>query len=255
MKKMIYFQWLPGTMCENTIVNLQRIFEDDGEIYYEFNTGDICNKMLIAGYTHDKNELKGKALVRISAPSNKWRFEKNDVGNSKPDISNVSLNGTTDFEVPSYEDFTGKRIENDINYIAPSNKVYLDPIDEESFMMNAVDDIIEMTPEPVIKEDNIKINKENDIVIEPVKNVVQETNINNINDPVAILVNSSSKHESSITMELNIDLPAKSLFNIAKDNFDDGANKFIDVILNSIDYKCVKDSLRDALLTAYSSNE
>lgn len=254
MKKMVYFQWLPGTLNENTIVNLQRIFEDDGEIYYEFNTGDICSKSLIAECTYDKSNLKNKALVRISAPNNGWCFEKNNVGNSKPDISNVSLNGTTDFEVPTYEDFTGKRIENDINYIAPNNKVHLEPIDEESFM-SVMDDVIEVTPALIEKEYETEVTKDTYNITEPEKNDVQKTVINNINDPVAILVNSSSKHESSVTMELNIDLPAKSLFNIAKDNFDDGANKFIDVILNSIDYKCVKDSLRDALLAAYSNNE
>ena len=71
------------------------------------------------------------------------------------------------------------------------------------------------------------------------------------NDPVAILVNKSAKFESVISMDLKLDLPAKSLFNIASENFENGEETFINVILSHIDYETIKNALKAALLDAY----
>ena len=71
------------------------------------------------------------------------------------------------------------------------------------------------------------------------------------NDPVAILVNKSAKFESVISMDLKLELPAKSLFNIASENFENGEETFINVILSHIDYETIKNTLKDALLEAY----
>lgn len=71
------------------------------------------------------------------------------------------------------------------------------------------------------------------------------------NDPVAILVNKAAKFESIISMDLKLELPAKSLFNIASDNFENGEETFINVILSHIDYETIKNTLKTALLDAY----
>ena len=72
------------------------------------------------------------------------------------------------------------------------------------------------------------------------------------NDPVAILVNKAAKFESTISMDLNIELPAKSLFKIASENFENGEETFLNVILSHIDNEKIKQSLKDALKNAYN---
>jgi hypothetical protein len=73
----------------------------------------------------------------------------------------------------------------------------------------------------------------------------------NQNDPVWVMMDKAKKFDTPIPMELTISLPTKSLYNVAKESFDEGGEKVIEYIISNIDDKKLKDSLKIALLAAY----
>ena len=156
-----------------------------------------------------------------------------------------------------------------VRLIPPTTNVNIKPIDYKDYMSD--EDLYRLGLITEIKKEdkeivenvvdtskNVNINKEeftnstievlhNEVVIERPNEIVET-------DPVAILVNAAAKNRTVVPMELEIDLPSVDLFNIAHANFENGADKFIDVILSHIDYAILKDALRTALLSAYSYN-
>jgi len=54
-----------------------------------------------------------------------------------------------------------------------------------------------------------------------------------------------------VEMTLKVALPTKSLYNVAKESFDDGGNKIIEYIISNLDDKSLKDALKEALKVAY----
>ncbi len=261
----IYFQWLPNTIGDGSVVYLSDVIFDEDDIYYEFSDGNMCNKMLIAEFTKNKEDLANKAMVMLSSKNDPWKFSENEVIKSKPLIEGVSKRDGEKYEIPDYEDYSGKKIQSTLKMTPPAynSTLRVSMLDiDEMYMQPEYEEEIAVTPKAVqenITKDVPDNKSEGHQVVEIVDNncntnkaETKNDNINITTDPVAILVNSSAKYDSTIVMELNIDLPAKSLFNIAKDNFDNGETKFIDVILSSISYDIVKESLRNALLNAYN---
>ena len=105
-----------------------------------------------------------------------------------------------------------------------------------------------------------EVEKIEEVKEEPVSIIKKEVEIEkeNVlldNDPVTILVNTSKKNDTIIPMQMTISLPTKELFNIVSNNFDNGDEKFVDVILSQIKYDMFKVCLRDALLQAYKYEE
>ena len=72
-----------------------------------------------------------------------------------------------------------------------------------------------------------------------------------LNDPVWITLEKSKKIDTEISMNLIISLPSKSLFNVMKESFEDGAKKSIKYIINNIDNTKIKEGLEQALFKAY----
>ena len=290
MKERVYYQWLPGTENEGTISILNNIFIDEGEVYYEFTDGNLCWEGLISDITNDPKMLKGMAIVRISNPNNIWSFEtiKNKSIGEFAGVTHDS--GQTNFEIPSLSDYnkTGdfKSDEGKIKFIPPKNQPkIIKKIDYKDWMSNndlkilgiiednCVNDIIhechndcqvDLSGEINLSDNNSisVVNTETDkSCITDVKYPNTTLLINDINnqndkkfddnDPVAILVNKSVKFESVISMDLKLELPAKSLFNIASENFENGEETFINVILSHIDCETIKNALKGALLDAY----
>jgi hypothetical protein len=70
-------------------------------------------------------------------------------------------------------------------------------------------------------------------------------------DPVWLMMSKAKKIDTTINMEITISLPSKALYNVAKESFEDGDNKVIDYIINNIDNKKIKDSLKTALFLSY----
>jgi hypothetical protein len=91
-------------------------------------------------------------------------------------------------------------------------------------------------------------------VIETPNSMQAKQNANQ-NDPVWVMMDKAKKFDTPIPMELTISLPTKSLYNVAKESFDEGGEKVIEYIISNIDDKKLKDSLRVALLLAYENKE
>ena len=188
-----------------------------------------------------------------------------------------SSDGSQIKEIPPFDDIAGqsdnggisKSAVGKVRLIPPTTNVNIKPIDYKDYMSD--EDLYRLGLITEIKKEdkeivenvvdtskNVNINKEeftnstievlhNEVVIERPNEIVET-------DPVAILVNAAAKNRTVVPMELEIDLPSVDLFNIAHANFENGADKFIDVILSHIDYAILKDALRTALLSAYSYN-
>ena len=84
--------------------------------------------------------------------------------------------------------------------------------------------------------------------------VVQEP-INKIDttDPVYILMSKSKKNDSEINMSMTISLPPKSLYELAKESFDQGDEKFIEYIVEEITVDEIKDALKLAIKEMYET--
>lgn len=132
----------------------------------------------------------------------------------------------------------------------PSNVMKID--NEDTISLNASSDnsggavTVPMTNSTTLK---LNTSEKNDKEIVNIN--ISNDKLFDDNDPVAILVNKAAKFESIISMDLKLELPAKSLFNIASDNFEKGEETFINVILSHIDYETIKNTLKTALLDAY----
>ena len=285
MKEKIYYQWLPGTNDAGIVVTLNKIYIDEGDVYYVFTDGSECFEGLIADYTNDPKNLKGKAMVRISNPNNKWSFETEKT-KSLTQYEGVSHDsGQKNFEIPTLGDYNknGEFESNagKINLIPPKNQVkfvskidykdWMDKIDRIKFGLDDVDscaavasplvEAVEYKPD-IAKDEGEHISLDNGTLVKiiecPEEIYKDSTNINisnklfDDNDPVAILVNKSAKFESIISMDLKIDMPSKSLYKIASENFENGSETFINVILSQIDMETILKSLKDALEIAYN---
>lgn len=259
MRKDRYYQWLPNSGFDNEIVKLVNVYEDSGVIFYEFSNGEVCNEEFVASFTKEPKALQGKMLVELSSQKDIWQFEKitsRTINTGQGDI--MTPDGRTVIkEIPPLEDITNASDSDTVNtsvgrvrLIAPKTMINsIPPIDYKDYMKEE-----EYKEKEIIDIEETITEKQEEVFIEK---TLEKENINKSvveTDPVAILVNASAKNKTVIPMELNVELPTVDLFNIASKNFENGAQKFIDVVLSHINYDMLKDALKTALLEAYSGS-
>jgi len=73
----------------------------------------------------------------------------------------------------------------------------------------------------------------------------------NMNDPVWLMMDKAKKFDTDVEMSVTISLPTKSLYEVAKESFEEGGEKVIEYIINNLDNQKLKDSLKMALREAY----
>lgn len=272
-KKHRYYQWLPNSGFDNEVVELKSIYEEDGNIYYIFSNDEICNENFVAKYTTNIKDLSGKMIVELADEKSIWTpnivSSKNLSQNSDIQLSN---GGNAIREIPPIEDLLAldstqregniKSNLGRIKLLPPTNTLTnVKPIDYKDYMSDS--DLYKLGIIDVMPEKEKKEEKKSEIIPQKVDEVSiikedKKEDINNViieNEPVAILVNAATKTLTTIPMELNINLPTTDLFNIVSKNFENGAEKFVDVILSHIEYEILKEALKDALLNAYSNNQ
>ena len=103
--------------------------------------------------------------------------------------------------------------------------------------------------ETFVVEDQTKVNIE--LKSEPEKSKKNEALTN---DPVYILVNTCKKHDTEISMTININLPSKSTYEFAKAEFENGAEKFIEILKDTIDFNVISDAIKNVLKETYENN-
>ena len=82
---------------------------------------------------------------------------------------------------------------------------------------------------------------------------VEDTTKRYENDPIYILVEKCKKKEAQINISVNAALPGKSIYNLIKDEYDEeDLSTFFDILIDNLDTQIIKDSIKKALVEAYS---
>ena len=81
--------------------------------------------------------------------------------------------------------------------------------------------------------------------------VQQTQNVPDPNDPVTILVSKCKRHETHITLDLTLSLPSRSTYEFAKNEFDNGGEKFVNCIVSELDRAPIIEFLGDAFRKVY----
>jgi len=76
-----------------------------------------------------------------------------------------------------------------------------------------------------------------------------------VGDPVWVMMDKAKKFDTDVPMALTISLPSKSLYNVAKESFEDGGNKVVEYIISNLDDAQLKASLKEALKEAYEDTD
>lgn len=227
-----YFQYLAGPRAGEVLV-FDKIEEEDGLVFICFKDGSRCNEKLILPI--NSTNYVSELMAEVDSPSNLWVMKEEWVGRQE--------------EVWAWLDETNKGLPEDRVCVVPfaPGKRKIVPIPPRP------------TPPKVSKFGQIDVSN---TVVPPVNTIsnsgmqTQPTQSNkaqqvNSGDPVYLMCEKSKKFDSEITMTLKVSLPKQSLYNVAKESFEDGGQKVIEYIIDNLDDKLIKESLKNALLDAY----
>lgn len=259
-----YFEWIDGD-DKGTVVALESIDELDGEIFYNFDDGESCNLRFISKMTNDIVDLKDKFMVEVENPHNIWTFEPIETGIPK------GVRADSDDQIPTLHDFiksnagggasTAEIEDSDLGkdkLVPPKRAQQMKPLpNKEDFVPKPVQEQIKLVTENKVEKATVIVEEEKheESVVEEKK--VSKTAQKRVNptDPVAILVDSCKKHATDIPLVLTIELPMKTLYHIANNEFENGGDKFIDYIVEGINTNVIIDALKVALKNAYCVTE
>lgn len=280
MNEKRYFQWLVGEDAGN-VETLNYIKYENGQYYMTFTSGESVAMDFIAKQTNDATTLRGKVMVEIQDPMDKWTYKE-----VKPrrELLTDENGGETMYEIPPIEDIAsadltgeGGIVQNSVvgkkHYIAPRWRGKMKPLPEpddypspESKIERKIESLKQHeAPVPEKYEAPAAARKIEEISEStPVNRGITHEDIQRIkeenimtNDPVYILVNSSAKEEKIVDLTLKIALPSKELYKIICTQFDGGAQKFSNCIMqilkNSLADKGIVEKLRDSIIQAYEN--
>jgi hypothetical protein len=215
-----YFQWIAGDQRGQVKV-FDRIEADGADVYIVFKDETRINETLVAPL--NQKDMTGKFVAEVDSPNNVWSFKEKWVGREE-ERWETDAAGIKQLVVPFNP---GKKV---IELIPPK------PTPKTSSAFGQISNSApkaEQVPEPVIEEKS-KIDK---------------------SDPVYIVLNTSKKFDSEINMGMIISLPPKNLYELAKDSFDEGDEKFIKYIVDEITVDEIKDALKLAIKEMYEESE
>lgn len=254
MKRQRYFQWLDGEFA-GTVETLVDITQEEDEFFYHFASGESCNLRYIAKMTNDVSEIKDKFMVEILSPNDPWVTET--ISTKRVQVMDENA-GEIFVDAPALEDITGASgagANLNIEKSKLGTKKYRAPRYKGPFYdLPNIDDymIDEETPAP--KKPEIKQTQREEPVI-PAPTATPKISAVSEADPVRILAKTCKKHPTEINLTLNINLPSKSIYNIAESEFEDGGKNFVDCLVEDIDITEIVKSLSIALKQAYAEGE
>lgn len=272
----LYYEFTDGNLCWEGLIS---DITDDPKKIKGKAVVRVSNPNNIWSFETIKNKSMGQ-FVGVSHDSGQTNFEIPSISDYSKTGDFKSDEGKIKFIPPKSQPKLVKKIDYK-DWMDINDQIRYGLISEDEHEAIAVTlPVIKAAPAPsnITKSDNeisISLNDPSNnkelIVVQPLDDTIiklnvpekNDKNIDNINisndklfddnDPVAILVNKSAKFESIISMDLKLELPAKSLFTIASENFENGEETFINVILSHINYETIKDTLKGALLDAYNN--
>lgn len=211
-----FFQFLAGERKGEVLV-LKNIVEEDGMIFLEFRDNSRCNEELVLPL-NDRN-YTNQLMAEVSDPNNVWQMKEEWVGREEEKWA---------------ENADGKKV--CVQEFYPG-KLKITPIPPKRVKSNfgQITQSI-TTPEPS-KPDNPAA---------PEKTVVS-------GDPVYGMMEAAKKFPTPVEVEISINLPKKSLFDVANESFENGGDKVVEYIIENLDITDLKDALRVALFDAYGA--
>ena len=265
-----YFQWLVGD-DRGKVVELVDITQEDGEYFYNFDDGESCNLSYICPGTSDKKMLRGKAMVEVPGPYNAWKFEEVKMGSfTTAEHEHVDVPPLADILNQSESGMLEQSAVGTLNMIPPKNNHVKNmplPDIQEYLRENR-------NPKPVPKP--VALGGPSTPKVEPQAqepepaprrssglNVTVHDNTEDkeqerkpekkqdISDPVHILVNTCKKHPTEISLTVTLNLPGKGTYSFAKDEFENGGEKFISCLVGMISTEEIEAALKSALEEAY----
>jgi len=212
-----YFQWVAGDQRGQVKV-FDKIEADGADTFIVFKDDSRINESLVASL--NQIDMTGKYMAEVDSTNNIWSFREDWVGREE-ERWEMDSDGIKQLVIP----FTpGKKV---IHLVPPT------PTPRTS---SAFGRISNPAPQPTPE-----------IVIE--KNKIDKS------DPVYILMSKAKKSDSEINMGMIVSLPPKNLYDLAKDSFDEGDEKFIKYIVDEITVDEIKDALKLAIKEMYEGTE
>lgn len=257
MKRNRYFQWIDGEN-KGLVTKLENITEFDGEYFYNFDDGETCNQRFVSKMTNNPGDLKEKFIVEVASPRDTWTFTT--ISGSK--FRDAQTNEMVD--VPPVEDITSATgTGNNINVehsklgqtraVPPTyNGPFYDLPSLDDYLLIESDQEEDYKPHhkihqqatPAVKVPGATIiNKRERQGLN--KNIIAE------NDPVKILVDKAKKHSVEVDLSVDISIPSTSVYNLAKEEFENGEDKFIDYVMSNIDINVFREQLKTQLKEFY----
>lgn len=258
-KRERYFQWLVGDLS-GTVEVLDKIRQEEGEYFYDFRSGESCNMRFISKITADPMSIKDMFMVEVASPNDTWKFET--ITTKKTQIMDPEA-GETTVEVPPLEDITsaagnGSSINIEHSKIGTTKFVapkYRGPM----FDLPSFDEYMEVEEEvkPIKKRRESKQVQpaEQENIVEPIPAETPKISAVTETDPVRILAKTCKKHPTEIKLSLTVNLPSKSIYQIAESEFENGGKNFVDCLVENIDITEIVRSISNALHDAYSSDD
>ena len=254
MKRQRYFQWLDGELA-GTVETLVDITQEEDEFFYHFASGESCNLRYIAKMTNDVGEIKDKFMVEILSPNDPWVTET--ISTKRVQVMDENA-GEIFVEAPALEDITGASgagANLNIEKSKLGTKKYRAPRYKGPFYdLPNIDDYMIDEEIPAPKKPEIQQVQREELVIPTPTATPKISNVSEA-DPVRILAKTCKKHPTEINLTLNINLPSKSIYNIAESEFEDGGKNFVDCLVEDIDITEIVKSLSVALRQAYAEGE
>ena len=209
-----YFQFLQGDRRGQVVIYDKDVVEED-ITYIVFKDNSRVNKDMVLPL--NQINVQDKYVAEVSNTANIWKFNERWVGREEERWSKPE-------DSPSGERFC-------IQEFVPGRKV-----------------IDFVPPMPTMPKSSR--------VSENTSTAAQNTtpiNKIDIGDPVNIMLNKSKKIDTEINMDLTIALPSKELYNIIKENFEDGDIKILEYIINNLNIDEIKTSLKTGLKNMYEN--
>ena len=221
-KRRRYFQYLIGER-QGEVLTLDKIEEDEGMIFVSFKDKSRCNKDLILPL-NNKNRIN-QLMAEVDSPHNIWTFKEEWEGRQKEETAKDSDGNVVVITPAIY----GKK-----------KKILIPPPRETIGFTTTFE-----------KEEDGDQQSFPDVPL--FSTVAQPDNDN----PVWLMLSKAKKFDTKIEMDIIVSLPAKALYNVIKESFEDGDEKTIEYIISNLDDQKIKDSLRSSLKEAYEdvSNE
>lgn len=223
MEKNRYFQYLAGERTGEVLI-FDRVEKEDDMVFVCFKDGSRCNEDLILPI--NERVWNNKLMAEVEDSKNIWEFKTEYVGAQKEKWSKPedSPDGVVHLVQPE---------------ILGRKKVTPIPPRKSKSVFGQI--------EQSHTESNIISNNSNSVQAPTPSDPLAAFK----SDPVWIMMEKAKKFETDIEMNITISLPSKSLYEVARESFEEGGKKVVEYIIANIDDEKIKNSLKNALYTTY----